>query len=639
MITKMNHLSVLLYHGEKEDFLNKLRDAGVVHIESADKELNAKAAAINSELVEAEKVISEIKRAYNGFSGNCDLQAADAVKKYVENSARIEAINNEISAVGKEKNRFEPWGDVSNETLLKLKENGVYISLFELPPKEKPLLEKFAYEIVQETPSNLWVAVAGINAPVVIEGREPTILPETPLVELKKHELLLVSERQKLTEEQKNIASILKKIEQYKAQLLDSLNFELASSSMETAAKEKLLSVEGWIPKDKKAETQKILDEFSCCYEFREPMENENVPVKLNNNPVAQKYETITKLFTLPKYCELDPTPFFAPFYAFFFGLCVGDIGYGIIILTAAVVAYVKAGKGFRPIAILGIMLGFSTIIGGFLLNGFFSVPVFNSADGNGILGDAGGLGMYSLLKSTSVHVLENGKLTEKVIMPMIPFALFLGIVQILFGMFLKTINKIMQYDGQVKYAMFPIGTMFLTVAATLAVIKMNFLNMGSFFEVCFGITAPQMTQSITKEMMMCPLVIGLVLLFFFNNPSKPVFIRLPMGLWELYNFITGIMGDVLSYIRLFALGLAGGLLGASFNKIALMVCGGEFNFSTPLVVFTILIMVLGHVINISLAALGAFVHPLRLTFVEFYKHLEFQGGAREYKPFAKAEA
>jgi V/A-type H+-transporting ATPase subunit I len=138
---------------------------------------------------------------------------------------------------------------------------------------------------------------------------------------------------------------------------------------------------------------------------------------------------------------------------------------------------------------------------------------------------------------------------------------------------------------------------------------------------------------------MMYPAIVGLVLLFFFNNPSKSVFVRLPLGLWEFYQFVTGLMGDVLSYIRLFALGLAGGLLGASFNKIALMVCGGELNFSTPLVVFTIIILILGHVINIALASLGAFVHPLRLTFVEFYKHLEFQGGAKEYKPFAKAEA
>ncbi|MDR0303381.1 MAG: hypothetical protein LBH98_01240 [Chitinispirillales bacterium] len=640
MVSKMSRLSVLLYHGEKEDFLNKLRNVGVVHIESSDKELSAKALSLSGTLTEAEKIITEIKRLFKESPTNeaSDFQAAEAIKKYIANSARIDSINNEISSIEKEKKRFEPWGDVSNETLLKLKESGVYVSLYELSAKEKPLIENFTYETVKETPSNLWVAIVGLNEPIIIDGKEPSVLPEISLTEINNQESLLNAEKYKLTNEQKEIAAQVRKIEQYKLKIQDSLNFELANSSMHEAARGKLLLINGWIPDEKKSNLQKLFDEIPCGYEFSEPKDGDDVPVKFNNNAFAQKYEAITKLFTLPKYCEIDPTPFFAPFYAFFFGLCVGDVGYGMLILTAAVAAYVKASGSFKPIAVLGMMLGFSTIIGGFLLNGFFSIPIFNSADGSGLLGDAGGLGMYSLLKSASVHVMENGKLTEKVIMPMIPFALFLGVIQILFGMFLKIINKIIQNNGQIKYALFPIGTVFLTVSATLAVTQMNFLDMGSFFEVCFNITAPQIAELITMKMIMYPAIVGLILLFFFNNPSKSVFIRLPLGLWELYQFVTGLMGDVLSYIRLFALGLAGGLLGASFNKIALMVCGGEFNFSTPLVIFTILILILGHVINIALAALGAFVHPLRLTFVEFYKHLEFQGGAREYKPFAKAE-
>jgi V/A-type H+-transporting ATPase subunit I len=196
-----------------------------------------------------------------------------------------------------------------------------------------------------------------------------------------------------------------------------------------------------------------------------------------------------------------------------------------------------------------------------------------------------------------------------------------------------------MQNNWNFQYAMHPIGTIFLTIAATIAVTKVNFLDMGSLFEVLFGITAMQLSASITSEMILIPLVIGAVLLFLFNNPSKPVFVRVPLGLWEFYQFTTGLMGDGLSYIRLFALGLAGGLLGASFNKIAIMVCGGEFSFNTPLVIAAILVLVFGHGINFLLACLSSFVHPLRLTFVEFYKHIEFQGGAREYKPFSKVEA
>jgi V/A-type H+-transporting ATPase subunit I len=272
-------------------------------------------------------------------------------------------------------------------------------------------------------------------------------------------------------------------------------------------------------------------------------------------------------------------------------------------------------------------------MIGGFLLNGFLGMPIFDAADGaKGLFGDGGAIGVFSLLKSSQVTTATG----FKNIMPMIPFSLFLGICQILFGTILRIINKLKQHDGNIQYALYPLGTIFLTIAATFWVIQINFMDMGSFFELITGKTAMEVSALITPTMMFVPLGIGLVLLFFFNNPSKPVYIRLPLGLWELYQYITGIMGDVLSYIRLFALGLAGGLLGASFNSIALMLCGGEFNLGTPLVIFTILILILGHVINIALACLGAFVHPLRLTFVEFYKYLEFEGGTKEYQPFAK---
>lgn len=639
MVTKMAKLSVLLYHGEREYFLNKLRELGVVHIEKADKELDKNSAALNSQLLEVEKVISEIKRiaaAEKEISGKCDLSAEQAVKKMMENTARIEAINNEISAISKEKVRFEPWGDVSPETLNKLKEKNVHISLYELSVKDKPLLENLTYEVIKEISGYMYIAIVDLIKPVAIEGKEPWILPDTTLAELNRKESLLNAERHKLTDEQKSITLLAAEIEKYKNDIQNQLNFEIASSSMESAANEKLLSVNGWVPVEKQAEIQKTLDEFSCWYEFENPTQKDDVPVQYNNSKFASKYEVITNLFSLPKYTEIDPTPFFAPFYMLFFGFCMGDVGYGLLIFFGGMIAYFKVGDKMRPITSLIMMLGFATIIGGFLLNGFFGMSIFDSADGAGLLGTGGGLSVWSFLKATEVHT-ETGMAS---IMPMIPFSLFLGIFQILFGIILKIVNKLRQNGGNIKYALYPLGTMFLTVAATLWVTQINFLDMGSFFEVITGgsVTAADVAVMITPTTIMVPLVIGLVLLFLFNNPSKPLWVRLPSGIWELYQYITGIMGDVLSYIRLFALGLAGGLLGASFNKIALMITGGELDFSTPLVIFTILILIFGHAINIALSALGAFVHPLRLTFVEFYKYMEFEGGAREYKPFTKVE-
>jgi V/A-type H+-transporting ATPase subunit I len=132
----------------------------------------------------------------------------------------------------------------------------------------------------------------------------------------------------------------------------------------------------------------------------------------------------------------------------------------------------------------------------------------------------------------------------------------------------------------------------------------------------------------------------GLVLTFLFNNPDKKMIGRLGLGLWEMYNFISALMSDILSYLRLFALGLASGLLGNAFNDIAFMLITreGQIHYASPLIVFTILILVFGHTVNFGLSALGSFVHPLRLTFVEFYKNIGFKGGSSAYKPFFKIE-
>ena len=125
---------------------------------------------------------------------------------------------------------------------------------------------------------------------------------------------------------------------------------------------------------------------------------------------------------------------------------------------------------------------------------------------------------------------------------------------------------------------------------------------------------------------------VGGVLVFFFNNPDKNVFARVGLGIWDSYGVVTGIFGDLLSYIRLFALAMSSSILGFVFNAISLQL------LNIPYIgwLFFILLLAAGHTLNLLLSALGSFVHPMRLTFVEFYKNAGFAGGGKEYKPFSK---
>jgi len=129
-------------------------------------------------------------------------------------------------------------------------------------------------------------------------------------------------------------------------------------------------------------------------------------------------------------------------------------------------------------------------------------------------------------------------------------------------------------------------------------------------------------------------ILLGSAILFlFFNSPGKNLFLNFGLGLYDIYNMATGLLGDVLSYVRLFALGLSGGILASVFNSLATGMSPKD-SIIGPLV--TIVIFVIGHAINIFMDTLGAVVHPMRLTFVEFYKNAEFTGGGKKYNPFRK---
>jgi V/A-type H+-transporting ATPase subunit I len=119
----------------------------------------------------------------------------------------------------------------------------------------------------------------------------------------------------------------------------------------------------------------------------------------------------------------------------------------------------------------------------------------------------------------------------------------------------------------------------------------------------------------------------------FFSDPSVNIFMRVGKGVWDIYSTVTGIFGDLLSYIRLFALGLSSAILGFVINDIGLQILGSS-KILGP--VFFVIFLVIGHTLNILISSLGSFVHPMRLTFVEFYKSAGFKGGGEEYKPFTK---
>ncbi len=292
-------------------------------------------------------------------------------------------------------------------------------------------------------------------------------------------------------------------------------------------------------------------------------------------------YEPIGKLFSLPAYQELDLTPFFAPFFMMFFGFCLGDVGYGLVILIGTTIYKLKAKSDIKPILSLAQFLGIGTIIFGTLTGTFFGI---------------------SLLEVESLGNIRNIMLDSQ---KTFYLALGIGLFQILFGLIIKAVNSIRMFGWQ--YALPSIGWFILI----LCLLDLSVLELAT---------------SVTLYL----LFVALALIVFWSDPKAGIFGRIGKGIWDLYG-ITGIFGDVLSYIRLFALGISSAILGFVINTIGLQILG-----SAPIIgpILFVVFLIIGHLANLLISSLGSFVHPMRLTFVEFYKNAGFIGGGKEYKPF-----
>ena len=344
---------------------------------------------------------------------------------------------------------------------------------------------------------------------------------------------------------------------------------------------------------DNEKEISDYLESRAVYFEASDPTPEDNVPIKFKNNKFARLFEPIAELYMLPKYNEIDLTPYFAPFYMVVFGLSLGDIGYGLFLLLIASAAKIlqrnKLSNTMKAILSLVQVLGASTMATGLLTGGFFGFALYDLD--------------WPIVQALKEKVFfDNNK--------MFMLSLVLGVIQILFGMIMKIFNRTKQQGF--KYSLSTIGWVVLLISFIVSALLPDVLPM--FGTIHLIILAP-----------------AALLIYFYNMPGKNPLINLGAGLWDTYNMATGLLGDILSYVRLFALGLSGGILASVFNSLA---AGMSPDNAIVKPIVYVLIFLIGHAINIFMNTLGAIVHPVRLTFVEFYKNSEFEGGGKKYNPF-----
>ena len=243
------------------------------------------------------------------------------------------------------------------------------------------------------------------------------------------------------------------------------------------------------------------------------------------NNRFARLFELVGSLYALPKYGTLDLTPFFAPFYMLFFAICLNDAGYGLILLLAGLFLVKKGGAALRRAGWLTVVCGGATVLFGFYTGSFFGLSIPEM------------LGYPDIAHSPFLDFQQK----------FFSYALALGVFQILLGMFINICMTTHVFGF--RYALGSLGWFLLILSCCLAS-GLQMLNEAW--------TIPFFTMG--SPAFLAVAGVALVLMLFFNSPGKNIFLNFGSGLWNTYNNITGLLSDVLSYIRLFAIGLSGGV-------------------------------------------------------------------------------
>ncbi|MCK4797898.1 MAG: hypothetical protein KAT05_10970 [Spirochaetes bacterium] len=616
MIEKMKKLSLLIYHNSKEKFLENLQSLGVVHLEANTSIQNEDILIIEEKIINLKKaedllinISNFIKHKFKqeSYNGNIEQLLEDL---HAENK-KLDDLNNNLDDVNKEISLLSPWGNFDPENIKRLSNIGITLKFYSTAKSKfnKLNIENLPIEIICQLKGYVYFVLFYREGETIeeLDAREEKI-PIKSLKTLYKDSGKVEKEIQKQKEILTKYTKYLDVIKQEKISTEDKLSYNIANASLLEEVEGKVLLINGWMPERQLKKVEAFLQNEDAAYIVENPKEEDDVPILLRNGPFARLFEPITKIFGLPSYVELDTTPFFAPFFAAFFGLCLADTGYGLVLFLSiiAVLVFIK-NKSIRPIAYLGIVLSLTTMVGGFVLNTFFGIKFTE---------------MTLLSESMKKWIIFSD------INDAMSFAIMLGVIQVLLGFTLQTINKVKRKGFTAGLQ--PIGTMLLLLGGII--LGVIYGMEGDFSIGPFPVKKIMLLIPQPMSVGLFFVIMGVILVMLFNNIDKKVFIRPLFGLWEIYGLLTGVPGDILSYIRLFALGLAGGLLGSAFNNIAFMVRG-----DTPSIIGyigMILIMVFGHSINLGLAALSAFVHPLRLVFLEFYKAVDFTGGGREYSPF-----
>lgn len=609
MIARMTKYDFVLYAARSADFIERLRGLGLVDITTTGWEPSEEERQLLLDIEGYGKAVDFLKNR-EAEAGSAAVQAEpfatgeEAYAAYAAAQQQSAASRAEIARLEKLADELRPWGPFPVEQLKALAGCGVELRFFSAPASDYEALaagwqDEGTLTEIREQNGSVWFVVANGSRDLSINAQEMKF----PAMDIREAERLIEAEEERLKALSADFARVsasLPLLERQYAALRERLQERQVTSTATPAADGSLLILEGWAETETSAKVDALLDEYpDVIYLKSDPTPEDDTPVKLKNGWFARVFEMVGDMYARPKYGTIDLTPFFAPFYMLFFGICLNDAGYGLVLLAMGLWLLKKNPEPgmMRRAAWFATLCAAATILFGGFCGSFFGMS----------LGDW---------------------------FPSIPFfdfqgkffsiALAIGMVQILFGMIINVWGITRSFGF--KYALGTLGWLLILLAGSIA---------GGLPMLNPAWTIPGFTTS--SPAFYAVAGVGGALLLLLNTPGRNPLVNIGSGLWALYNNITGLLSDVLSYIRLFAIGLSGGVLALVFNSLADGFVPEGANILLRILIM-LPILLIGHGINLFMSAISSFVHPMRLTFVEFYKNAGFEMATRSFDPLRKMD-
>ncbi|MEE1244078.1 MAG: V-type ATPase 116kDa subunit family protein [Acutalibacteraceae bacterium] len=605
MIEKMNLTHIVALEQNKDQMVSALRDLGVLHISekcSADEKINARFALLQKLSIELSEYAPKEKTAETILNDDDFEEMFQNTKKALERKAVLEEERtNKLLSVDK----ISAWGDFDPQKVKELKENGLDFHFYRIDKKE---LKKLS-----ETQDIKYIKLASVDKmdTVAVLGelsRDITatefLLPEKGIGQLKSEIMLCETELDKITETLKNYAL---QLESYKAALIKTQNDAEFSSVKNTAkSQDGLVWLTGYIPV---SETEKFV---ACAKENGWAYQYETVEVDDGFVPTKVKYNKLTSLMkpifdilgTVPGYGEYDISFWFLSFFTLFFAMIIGDAGYGVIFLIAAIVLVLKSKK-FTNATLLLTVLSVATVIWGAVTGTWFGLESAMKVP---------------FLKALVIPSFANypqyfGMETASVQNSVMKFCFSIGVIQLSLACLMNIRRKITRKDLSM---LADIGWL-LSICALYFMVLFLVINQPTNIKIVAAVVA-----------------VGFLLVAVFGgmSPEKTFAQGLKSGLSDTFTvFLNTIsaFGNVMSYIRLFAVGMASLAIAQSFNNMSA-------GFSGPLLIVGIIIAAVGHIMNIVMGFLSVVVHGVRLNLLEFSGQLGMEWSGTAYEPFKRTK-